>query len=204
MIRLVGVLSVLSIAGCFSPDFQDVECGPNGECPPGHTCNTTTGICEKGDDPVPSIDAAVNAPDADPDMPDATPGQRDAIPIGDPDAGPACDLSPQDGCGGTSRCTVIGSGIEADPFVVSEAEVACTDGNNGQGFGEPCSWSVTEQTAHDNCAPGLLCDGNPGDCRPFCDFGDDGATCVLKGGSCIKPEGGTLDDTAFGVCIPGG
>jgi hypothetical protein len=114
-IRLVGVLAVV-LGACFTPEFNNVQCGPMDECPPGHSCNTSTGLCEKGGGGADTPDADPGAPDADPLAPDATPGATDsAVPTPDAPPIPDCDLFPQDGCGNGMRCTIVADSIHCLP-----------------------------------------------------------------------------------------
>lgn len=64
-------LVVLAIAaGCYDPRVaRGVQCGPNGECPAGQTCELTSNRCDG--EPVGPVDAMVDVP---PLPPDAAPG----------------------------------------------------------------------------------------------------------------------------------
>ncbi len=60
----VGVVATLLCAGgCFSPTYPvELECGPDGYCPPGQTCSAIR-ICEANPDPSTLPDARIG-PDA--------------------------------------------------------------------------------------------------------------------------------------------
>jgi len=46
-------LVLVVVGGCFSPQFEDgkIQCGENGSCPPGLTCDTSSNICRSGPGP---------------------------------------------------------------------------------------------------------------------------------------------------------
>jgi hypothetical protein len=43
-------VAVAVLAGCFNPTFNNPACGPQGECPAGHTC--VQGVCRTQADPI--------------------------------------------------------------------------------------------------------------------------------------------------------
>lgn len=75
---LIFVSSVLTLVGCFNPDYgsPSFSCGDDGACPSGYTCNLADMGCYRGEGPG-SIDASLLAIDAatidasDVDTPDA-------------------------------------------------------------------------------------------------------------------------------------
>ncbi|HTJ41766.1 MAG TPA: hypothetical protein VL463_06700 [Kofleriaceae bacterium] len=75
--RMTVLAAVALAAGCFNPKFKDnIQCGANGECPPGTSCGADdhchAGVADAPQEP--EIDARADA-----DLPDARP---DAMPVG--------------------------------------------------------------------------------------------------------------------------
>jgi hypothetical protein len=178
-VRTVALLAV-ALAGCFRPTFNDVDCGPQGECPPGLQCDTD-GACKDPDDLSSRIDASMteSAPDA----------RFDA-------ALDRCDPIEQTGCELTQKCTYI---------VTAVAENEPTEGRTDcamQGeltAGMPCGFTMLEGERVDlDCERGLLCSAlNDGVCRSIC---HPIAAAECEGGACVEHPGFFADLADHGLC----
>lgn len=98
MNRFAVLLTACALGACFSPTYNNPQCGPAGECPLGFTCEL--GVCHADDEP---IDApATDAPDPDAET-DGMDPEIDAPP------GTNCPVASLQSPTDPSRCFVLTS-----------------------------------------------------------------------------------------------
>jgi hypothetical protein len=197
------VVLAAAVGGCFSPEFpsgQPCAQGVEPSCPTGQVCYTD-GFCYDRSD-LPGTDGGGTDPDAmempRPDArPDARPGTPDAMPMGPDAALVQCDLLAQTGCDGVdTRCTLVALTFEP-PY---DAYIACVPNSGDRGLTDPCTYTTAGPSGgiYDNCAQGLVCDPEVGQCLQPCDPDQSGpGICSPAGAICVEvsdipPELGSL------------
>lgn len=127
----VALVMLLQISACFSPTFQDTQCGPGDSCPPGYACGVYACLPFDSSSDDGDRDGAHNASDNCLTVPNPSQANEDADALGD-----ACDPCPPDASNADADGDKVGDACDPNPSTPGD-RIAMFEGFSA---GAPMNW----------------------------------------------------------------